>query len=91
MHAVTVSVTVDPSHAEEAQQFLQSNVVPAVKQSPGIVSGYWLGGSDGRGITVLVYESEQAAQGAADAILNTPRPEGVTLGDIEVREVVAQI
>ncbi len=92
MHATVVTVSIDPGRAEEAQAHLQSIVVPRVKETPGVVSGYWTRSSDGQhGSSFVLFESEEAAQAAADALTNTPRPEFVHFDSIEVREVVAQL
>jgi quinol monooxygenase YgiN len=90
MHALVVSVTIEPGHDEEAQAQLESNVLPMVKQSPGVVSGYWMRSSDGQhGSSVVLFENEEAARAAADMVPNTPRPDFITFDSIEVREVVA--
>jgi hypothetical protein len=79
-------------HGEEAQAQLETNVVPLVKQAPGVVAGYWMRSSDGlHGSSVLLFENEETARAAADMIPNTPRPDFVTIDSIEVREVVAQV
>ncbi len=88
MHAVVVRVTVND--AEQAQQTLQEQVVPGVKQAPGFVAGYWTrpegGGNDGLSITI--FESEEAAKQAAERVPQMV-PSAVTLESVEVREVVA--
>ena len=92
MHAVVVSVSIGPGHAEEAQAHLESNVVPRVKESPGLVSGYWTRSVDGtHGSALVVFESEDNARAAAETIPNAPRPDFITFDSVEVHEVVAQI
>ena len=87
MHAVVVRVTINDREA--AEQALKEEVVPGVSQAPGFVAGYWTGkeGSD-QGLSMVVFESEEAANAAAERIPSTV-PEAVTLNDVEVREVVA--
>ena len=85
MHAVVVRVKVgDP---EKAQQELQTRVVPGVSQAPGFVAGYWTR-KDNEGLSMTVWESEDAARQAAERLTQT-MPETVELQDYEVREVVA--
>ena len=60
--------------------------MPAVSQAPGFVAGYWLEPIDGHGLSVVVFESEEAAKVAAERI---QPPSSVTLETVEVREVVA--
>jgi hypothetical protein len=85
MHAVVVQVTVnDP---ENAQQRLQSEVVPRVSSSPGFQAGYWTREGN-TGLSMVVFDSEENARNAAERIPEG-MPEGVTLEDIGVREVVA--
>jgi hypothetical protein len=82
---VVVRVTINDE--ENAQEELRNRVVPGVSQSPGFVAGYWTG-SDNQGLSMIVFESEDAARQAADRIPQTV-PESVTFENLEVREVVA--
>ena len=91
MHAVVTRVSIQSGHEDEAMEHLKTNVVPRVKEAPGIVSGYWLVPKDGHGFAFVVFESEEAARGAAEMAKNAPRPDSVTFDSIEVREVVAQV
>jgi hypothetical protein len=87
MHAVVVRVTVnDP---EAATQALREDVVPTVSQAPGFVAGYWTRGEgSNQGLSMVVFESEDAANAAAERIPSGV-PDAVTLDDVEVREVIA--
>jgi hypothetical protein len=92
VHAVLVTVSIEPGHAEESQAHLVANVIPRVKEAPGIVSGYWTRSADGEhGSATVVFENEEAARAAAESLPNAPRPDSVTFDSVEVREVVAQI
>ena len=84
MYAVVVSVTSDDF--EGAKAGLESEVVPNVSRAPGFVAGYWLSPSGGKGLSIVVFESEEHARAAAERI--TP-PAQVTIESVEVREVVA--
>jgi hypothetical protein len=44
---------------------------------------------DNSGLSVLLFESEEAARGASEQA-RSPDPDAVTVDDVEVREVVAQ-
>jgi heme-degrading monooxygenase HmoA len=84
MHAVVVRVTInDPEGSVNA---LREQVVPAVSQSPGFVTGYWTRKGNS-GLSMTVFESEDAANNGADQVRSVA-PEGVTVDDVEVREVV---
>ena len=88
MHAVVVNVTINDF--EGGQQMLNDEVVPRVKQAPGFVAGYWTRSEDNRGLSMMVFESEDAANGAAQFIQSqAPPSDAVTLDNVEVREVVA--
>ena len=63
MHAVVVNVTIHDF--EGGQQMLSEEVVPRVQQAPGFVTGYWTRSEDNRGLSMMVFESEDAANGAA--------------------------
>ena len=85
MHAVVVRVTITEEGAALAA--LRDEVVPQVSRAPGFIAGYWTR-KDNAGLSMIVFESEEAARAASERIPGTV-PEGVTLEDIEVREVVA--
>ena len=84
MHAVVVKVTLHDQEAAQAE--LNEKVIPRVSQAPGFVAGYWTR-KDTTGLSMLVFESEDAATKASEMIPATV-PDNVTLEDVEVREVV---
>ena len=92
MHALVVQVRIEPGHDEEGRTQLETDVVPRVKQAPGVVAGYWCQSPDGfHGYSTILFENEEAARAAADMAQNAPRPDFVTFDKVEVCEVVAQI
>ena len=91
MHAVVVNVSIEAGHEDEAAQRLQTDVLPRVKEAPGVVSGHWLVPSDGKGFSFVVFESEAAAQAMVESMSSMPWPDFVKLDKVEVREVAAQI
>jgi hypothetical protein len=90
MHAVVVTVKIAAGQSDNARKSLQSDVVPRVKQAPGLVRGYWTLSDDAmNGTSVVVFESKAQADAAAQMVRQQPPPGGVTLNSVEVREVVA--
>jgi hypothetical protein len=85
MHAVVVKVTI--SDMGPAEGALREQVVPRVSQAPGFVAGYWTR-KDDTGLSMILFESEEDANSASGRI-RSMAPEGVTIEDVEVREVVA--
>jgi hypothetical protein len=85
MHAVIVNVTIND--AEAAERDLQEQLLPRVSQIPGFVAGYWTV-KDDSGLTMIVFESEAAANGMRELVSSTV-PDAMTLQDAEVRQVVA--
>ncbi len=84
MHAIVVRVRVDDLGGAQAR--LRADVAPRVAQLDGFVAAYWLEPVDGHGMSVIVFDSEEAAHKAADGL---QPPDGVTLESVEVRAVVA--
>jgi hypothetical protein len=85
MHAVIVNVTInDPEAAASA---LHEQLVPRVSQAPGFVAGYWTI-KDDSGLTMLIFESEAAAQAMSEQA-KAGVPEAMTLIGVEVRNVEA--
>jgi hypothetical protein len=85
MHAIVVRVSIDDPEAATAR--LREDVVPRVSQAPGFVAGYWTR-KDGTGLSMLVFESEEAATNAEQRV-RANVPDGVKLESTEIREVVA--
>ena len=85
MHAVVVKVRIHDQGAAEGA--LREQVVPRLSQAPGFVAGYWTR-KDNTGLSMVVFESEEAANGMSEQV-RSMAPEGVTVEDVEVREVVA--
>jgi quinol monooxygenase YgiN len=92
MHAVVGQVKIDQSREEEARKALNQVVVPTAKQMAGFVSGTWCRAlQDDRGISMLVFESEEAARAAAEQMRQGPPPgTPATFVSADVFEVVAQ-
>ena len=90
MHAVVVSVTIKDKEA--AEMMLHEQIVPRVKETPGLVHAYWARSEEGRGGAMIVFESEEAANGVAEQIQGgPPNPDAVSLESVEVREVIAHL
>ena len=62
--------------------------MPQVSSAPGFVSGYWIALSEDRGTSVVVFDSEEAANGLLTTIAAGP-PMSVTVDSAEVGEVMA--
>jgi hypothetical protein len=86
VHAVVVTVTI--SDHEVAESHLREQVVPGVSQAPGFVAGYWTRKGDS-GLGMVIFESEEAAKAMSERVPSMV-PDVVTVGDVEVREVVAR-
>lgn len=89
MYAVVVDVTIT-GEREEAERGLRERVIPRVKEAPGLVAGYWVEPIDGKGHSIVVFESEEAARAMAEQVGgNAPSP--VTVDNVQVRAVVAHV
>jgi hypothetical protein len=86
MHVVLINVTLND--ADAAREYLQSDIVPNVKQAPGFVAGYWYGGAD-KGAATIVFDSEDNANALKTMIREQEGPGHATIDNIEVQEVVA--
>lgn len=91
MHAVVITLGIQIGRESEGVEFVNKQVLPAMKHVPGLVSGYWLASVAGEGLTVLVFENHDAAESAATGISNAPMADFATLKSIDVREIVAYI
>jgi hypothetical protein len=87
MHAVVAKATIHDF--DRARQGLDQ-MVPEIAGVPGFVAGYWTRSEDDQGLSMVVFESEDAARNVADRLRSEgpPDPDAVTIDDVEVREVV---
>jgi hypothetical protein len=88
MHAVLMTVTIDPAEIDRAQKALREEVIPMVSAAPGFVAGYWLEPTDSQGVSLVVFETEEQARQTAPPAGASPTP-GVTIASVEFRPVTA--
>ncbi len=87
MHAVVVRSTLHDF--EQATKFLREEGIPRLSQAPGFVAGQWVRLDEQTGTSMLTFESEEAARGAAEMLkTNPPGGSAITINSIEVGEVV---
>ena len=84
MHAVVARSTIQDF--EQARKFLREEAIPHLSQMPGFVSGHGVRLGETDGASMIVFETEEAAQAAA-AMFRTNPPPSVTPVSIEVGEV----
>jgi hypothetical protein len=90
MHAVLVSVRIDPDRSDEAEKLLHEQTVPRASSLDGFVKGYWARAADrARGRGTLIFDSEAAAKAASEQIAQPPGGP-TTIESIEVFEVLAE-
>jgi hypothetical protein len=95
MYATFIEVNADESHVEAARDALPKSAVPMARDA-GAKAGYWLAPQNGRGLSVVVFETEDEARAAAARIeVGKPpmpdAPAGVIVKTVEVREVLASV
>lgn len=88
MHAVLVKVQIKAGRYDEAIKGLHTDVVPRVKQAPGFVRGTWFGDNE-TGHGLVVFESEQQAQGMA-GMVSAEADDPVEIQDVKIYEVNAE-
>ena len=86
MHAVVTTVRI--ADREKVEGFLREQVIPAVSQAAGFVTGHWANIGGDRGASMTVYESDEAAKQAVEGFV-APPSDVVTIERMEVGEVVA--
>lgn len=94
MYAVLIEVDADESHVEAARDFLPKVAAPATREA-GAKGGYWLAPQNGRGMSVVVFDTESEARAMA-AQFEVGKPTGddnlsVIVKTVEVREVLASV
>lgn len=92
MHAMVVTVDIDPGRADEAVKSLHEITIPTAKSQEGFVRGVWIQSTDrsnGRGI--VLFDTEEHARAAAALAEQGPPPGApVTIQSIEMFEVMGE-
>ena len=88
MHAALVTLTVDAEQAPAAAEALTSDILPRVRSAPGFVVGYWLEPAEGRGFSIVMFETEEQARQAAPPVSSWAAP-GIAITEVEFRRVAA--
>jgi hypothetical protein len=95
MYALFTEVNADESHIEAARDLLPKVAVPTARED-GAKAGYWLAPQNGRGLSVVVFDTEDEARAVAARfeVGKPPMPDapaGVIVKTVEVREVIASV
>jgi hypothetical protein len=88
VHAVLVAVGIESGREDDARSHLQNNVIPATRELPGALGGYWLAPQAGQGYATILFDSEEHAKAAADGVPSRV-PDFVTVNLVQVQEVAA--
>jgi heme-degrading monooxygenase HmoA len=80
----------DSSPVEERFRRINEEMLPAVKQRAGFVAAYWLAPLAGQGMSVVIWDSEEAAREfSATRSPGIQVQPGVTVRSSDVRQVIA--
>jgi hypothetical protein len=94
MHAVVVRASIH--NAERTREVLISQVVPQASGAPGFKAGYWTwptGEGELNVLAMIIFDSEENARAAGSRVTanfsQLENRDDVTLGGVEIRDVVA--
>jgi hypothetical protein len=80
-------MSLDQRHGR-AKEELRERIVPMVSQVPGFVSGFWMEAGCGKGDSVVIFGSEEAANRMGEQVRSNA-PCAVTIESVDVRAVGA--
>jgi hypothetical protein len=84
MYAVVARSTIEDF--EQARKFLREEGIPRLSQMPGFISGHWVRLGEKAGASMILFESEEAAQEMKKRV-ETSSPPVVKPISVEVGEV----
>jgi hypothetical protein len=90
VYAALITLTIDPDQAPEAALVLTNDILPTVRAAAGFVAGYWLDPEDGRGFSMVLFESEAQARQSVPPVSNWAAP-GVSVTSVDFRRVAATL
>ena len=89
MFAVVVEESGQAEQVRGSRDHAEANVVPQVRNAPGIVSATFTTDEGGRTLNLFLFQTEDAAQMAVEWIRAAPRPPFMRVETVELREVLA--
>ena len=89
MYAVVVRETGQREAIEGSGELLATELLPRVRQAPGVVSASFLSDGHGGTLNVLVFETEEAARAALELTRNASRPGFLRLESADLYLVLA--
>jgi hypothetical protein len=89
MHAVVVREIGDREAIEGGGEHVTANVLPRIREAPGVVTAFFMTDGSGGTLNVFVFEDEGAARAAAERARNAPRPGFMKLESVELYRVQA--
>lgn len=91
MYAAIRRSRMDLSQFNPDPSNLENEIIPRVKQLPGVVAGNWLGPVDGVGMSILLFETkEDAERPIPNAQPGDSAAPGVTVESLDVLQVVGK-
>jgi len=89
MYAVVVRERGLAEQINMSGHHVEANVLPRVREAPGIVSGLWMTDTAGGTLNVMVFDSEDAARSALEPARAAPRPPSMQVESADVYQVLA--
>ena len=89
MYAVVVRETGQREAIEGSAEILETNLLPRVREAPGVVSASFMSDGQGATLNVMVFETEEAARAALQLTRNAPRPGFLQLESADLYLVLA--
>jgi hypothetical protein len=90
MYAALVKLTIDPAQAPAAAAAFTTQILPKVTSAEGFRTGHWLDPSDGEGLGLIIFETEQQARRLEEPAFDWSAP-GVTILSVDIRRVAVSI
>ncbi len=90
MYAALVKLTIDPTQAPAAAAAFTTQILPKVTSAEGFRTGHWLDPSDGEGLGLIIFETEQQARRLEERAFDWSAP-GVTILSVDIRRVAVSI
>jgi hypothetical protein len=87
MYAAVVHANIPGGVTDARIANLRENIIPMVSGAPGFKAGYWTRPESDKGLAFVVFEDEASARAAAPPP-GTDMGEGVTIDDVEFREIL---
>jgi len=90
MYAALIKLTIDRAQAPAAAAAFTNQILPKITSAEGFRASHWLDPTDGEGLGLVLFDTEQQARRLAPQDFDWSAP-GVSIRGVDIRRVAVSV